>query len=69
MGHGAFYVICPRASSQYVTPLVTAGSQFSDTLANTQTTSQRLATASRSCVSIRFTEMLAKAGGVADRIK
>jgi len=22
MGYGAFYVICPRASSQYVTPLV-----------------------------------------------
>jgi len=21
MGYGAFYVICPRASSQYVTPL------------------------------------------------
>jgi len=21
MGNGAFYVICPRASSQYVTPL------------------------------------------------
>ena len=22
MGYGAFYVICPRASSQYVTPLI-----------------------------------------------
>ena len=22
MGYGAFYVICPRASSQYVTPLL-----------------------------------------------
>jgi len=21
MGYGAFYIICPRASSQYVTPL------------------------------------------------
>ena len=25
MGYGAFYVICPRASSQYVTPLIGGG--------------------------------------------
>jgi len=38
MGYGAFYVICPRASSQYVTPLVTSGGRLQTKLFSARST-------------------------------